>query len=268
MCLTHPLSLDFYSRTFWKRYVLRQTGVAVLYCIGSIVRNGVLTFWRIQSTGWHGRINIRWLDDEVLTIVFCINTFPKAREGNAFFLAKIWISHQTLVADCILIHALTLSIVDSLRWGKAHLHIPISSSPATVQTPLSRSSQHCSFFSTLQQNAWALSSRIEVARQGSWHRGLESHSHLLEGATGQILPLTQATVGRRVQGGTDPHQGTAPDSWWHSVFQKNSHCCEPFWNGVTDSLFQHYNLLYTERIYSSKQWLIVTTRLCTEVLVE
>lgn len=191
---------------------------------------------------------------------FYINTFPKAREGNSFFLAKVWISHQTLVADCILIHALMLSVVDSLRWGKAHLHISISSSSAIVQTPLSTSAQHHSFFFTSQQNVWTLSSGVEVARQGSWHRGLEYHSRFLEGATGQILPLTQATVGR-VQGGTDLHQGTASDSWWHPVILEQLTLLWALWIGVTGSLFQHYRQLYTKWIYNSKQWLIVTTRL-------
>lgn len=182
---------------------------------------------------------------------FYINAFPKAREGNSFFLAKVWISHQTLVADCILIRALTLSIVDSLRWGKAHLHISISSSSATVQTPLSMSAQHHSFFSTLQQNVWAVNSRVEVARQGSWRRGLEYHSHFPEA-------LTQATMGR-VQGGTDPHQGPASDSWWHLVISEQFTLLLALGNGVTGSLFQHHRQLYTKWIYSSKQWLTVTT---------
>lgn len=72
MCLTPPLSLQGVG--FLLLYILEKVcfkaGVVVLYCIGSIVTNSVLIFWTIQSTGWHERINIRWLDDEVLTTVF------------------------------------------------------------------------------------------------------------------------------------------------------------------------------------------------------
>lgn len=115
--------------------------------------------------------------------LFLYQHFPEAREGNSFLLAKVCINHQSLVADCILIHALTLAILDSQ--GCLQIFIPSSSAPVKM------AAQHHSFFSTSQQNLWASRGRVDVERQGSWHRELEYLSCFLERATGQILPPMQ-----------------------------------------------------------------------------
>lgn len=139
--------LDFYSCTFWKRYVLRQAGMVVLYCVGLIVRNGLLIFWRIESIGWHGRINIKWLDDEVLTIIF-ISTLS-LKQGREILHCQGLNKPPDTCGRWHIDPCLNISVVASLRWGKAHLQISISSSSAIVQTPLSMSAQHHSFCSTL-----------------------------------------------------------------------------------------------------------------------
>lgn len=211
--------LDFYSCAFWKRCVFRQAGVAVCYCTGSIAGRGVLTFCSIQSTGcdMEGSISDGWMMK--FWQLFLYQHFPQAREGNSFLLAKVCINHQSLVADCILIHALTLAVLDSQGWGKGCLHISISSSSA----PVSMSAQHHGFFSTSQQNLWALRGRLEV--QGRvWHRDLEYCSCFLEGATGWILPLMPATVGR-AQGAQNHSRHLQPSPGACQCFQDN-------WPGV------------------------------------
>lgn len=118
-------------------------------------------------------------------------------------LAKVCINHQSLVADCILIHALTLAILDSQ--GCLQIFIPSSSAPVKM------AAQHHSFFSTSQQNLWASRGRVDVERQGSWHRELNiSAASWKEPQARFCLPCSYCGKGIR---GLDPQQEPAPEPW-------------------------------------------------------
>lgn len=184
-CLTPRLSLQgvgFLFLCIWKRCVFRQTGVVVCYCTGSIARRGALTFCSIQSTGWHGRINIRWLDDEVLTIVF-ISTLSWSK-GGKFFLACQGLHKPPVTCGRLHIDP-RFNISDSWFSGLStdfHPFLFCSSQDG------SSAPQFLFYFST---KSVGFERQGGCGKAGKLAQGAEYLSCFLERATGQILPPMQ-----------------------------------------------------------------------------
>lgn len=212
-CLTPRLSLQgvgFLFLCIWKRCVFRQTGVVVCYCTGSIARRGALTFCSIQSTGWHGRINIRWLDDEVLTIVF-ISTLSWSK-GGKFFLACQGLHKPPVTCGRLHIDP-RFNISDSWFSGLStdfHPFLFCSSQDG------SSAPQFLFYFSTKsvgfeRQGGCGKAGRVDVERQGSWHRELNiSAASWKEPQARFCLPCSYCGKGIR---GLDPQQEPAPEPW-------------------------------------------------------
>lgn len=233
--------------------------MVVCYCTGSIARRGVLTFCSIQSTGWHGRIDIRWLDDEVLTIVF-ISTLSWSK-GGKFFLACQGLHKPPVICGRLHIDP-RLNISGSWSSG-------VREGLATYFHPfLFCSSQHVSsaphflfYFSTKSMGCkrHAVSGKAGNLTQGSGIlQLLPGKSHRPDSAS----PGSYCGKGTR---GLDPQQAPAPQSWCQPLLP-GQFTAEP--HGVTGSLSQGYRALHTEQMYNSKLWLTVTARLCIQVLVD
>lgn len=202
--------LDFYSCAFWKRCVFRQAGVAVCYCTGSVAGRGVLTFCSIQSTGWHGRINIRWLDDEVLTIVF-ISTLSSSK-GGKFFLACQGLHKPPVTCGRLHIDPrfnISSSWFSGVREGlSTYFHLF-----------LFRSSQHVSsaprflfYFSTKSMGS--------KRQPGSSRQSLAQGSgilQLLPGRSHRLDPASHASYCGKGTRGSEPQQAPAAQSWCQPV---------------------------------------------------